>query len=312
MARHEDPTDFNRRIEALTQTLETSADADARSAAKELARLILEFHAIGLTRVLEVIGPHDLLRQQLFRDPAVAALLDLHDLSSPTFAARSSQMATNSSGPLLQVIRQTPSVGAAAGSVHGDRVAVCERCGERLPSAHNHFVDLTTRRLSCSCRACWLLSGATESTSVRAVPERYVQGPALRLQPAQWDALQIPVSIAFFMINTSIGRTVAFYPSPAGATESALPLMAWQDIERTNAWVGTLAPDVEALLVRRRQNADGECDGFIVPIDACYDLVGRIRIHWQGFGGGAEEIDRFFAEVDARCTGTTAAVGGHP
>jgi hypothetical protein len=121
------------------------------------------------------------------------------------------------------------------------------------------------------------------------------------------------VSIAFFMINSSIGRTIAFYPSPAGATESALPLTAWHDIEHTNAWVRTLVPDVEALLVRKGRDADDGCDGFIVPIDACYDLVGRIRVHWNGFSGGAEvqsEMDQFFMEIAARSLRAAAAVAG--
>ena len=32
---------------------------------RELARLILEFHAIGLTRILDVIGPDEQLNQKL-------------------------------------------------------------------------------------------------------------------------------------------------------------------------------------------------------------------------------------------------------
>ena len=37
---------------------------------------------------------------------------------------------------------------------------------------------------------------------------------------------------------------------------------------------------------------------WIVPVDACYELVGRIRRHWKGFEGGQEawlKIDAFFA-----------------
>ena len=315
MAVPEDPTDFNSRIEALTHALDACTDADARKSAQELARLILEFHAIGLARVLEVIGAHDLLKETLITDPVIAALLELHDLSPAAPAAPAPQRTTASNGPLIQISRSTGSRPVAPASLHSEGTATCQRCGEPLRSGHNHFVDVATRQLSCSCRACWLLSGATESRSLRPVPERYLQGPALRFGPAQWDALQIPVSIAFFMINSSIGRTIAFYPSPAGATESALPLTAWQDIELANGWVRNLAPDVEALLVRKGNEPEGGCEGFIVPIDACYDLVGRIRTHWKGFGGGAEvqiQTDRFFEEVGARCHGaaTTVSVGG--
>jgi hypothetical protein len=313
MALPEDSADFNNRVEALTQALERCADVDARRSARELAGLILAFHASGLTRILDIIGPDEQLNQRLTSDPVIAALLDLHDLRAPSQGDRPPHKATGSNGPLIQILRHAGPRSAAAAPLHNEEVPTCERCGEPVPESHNHHVDVATRRLSCSCRACWLLSGATGPASVRAVPERYVQGPALQFQSAQWEALQIPVSIAFFMINSSIGRTVAFYPSPAGATESALPLTTWHDVERTNPWVRSLVPDVEALLVRKGRDADDDGVAFIVPIDACYDLVGRIRRRWNGFSGGAEvqsEMDRFFMDIAARSHRAAVAVAG--
>ena len=105
------------------------------------------------------------------------------------------------------------------------------------------------------------------------------------------------------MFNSIAGRTIAFYPSPAGATESALSLSAWCDVEAANPWVRSAAPDVEALLVRSRADMGSTYECFVVPIDACYELVGRIRLHWKGLDGGdvvRNEIERFFAEVAAR------------
>ena len=32
--------------------------------------------------------------------------------------------------------------------------------------------------------------------------------------------------------------------------------------------------------------ADGGAECFIVPIDACYELVGHLRRLWRGFDGG--------------------------
>ena len=43
---------------------------------------------------------------------------------------------------------------------------------------------------------------------------------------------------------------MAFYPGPAGATESELDLDAWSGIGGADAALGMLADDVEALLVR--------------------------------------------------------------
>ncbi len=62
-----------------------------------------------------------------------------------------------------------------------------------------------------------------------------------------------------------------------------------------------LRPDVEALLVHRTDGPGGSC--HLVPIDACYELVGRLRTVWRGFDGGREAheaMDAFFAHVQAR------------
>src|SRR5262249_5046801 len=108
----------------------------------------------------------------------------------------------------------------------------------------------------------------------------------------------------FFFINAELGRVAAFYPSPAGATESLLPLDTWAEVVAANPALAVLQPDVEALLVRASRSgpaAQAECYG--VPIDACYELVGRLRTLWRGFDGGAEAraaLDAFFENVRSR------------
>jgi hypothetical protein len=179
----------------------------------------------------------------------------------------------------------------------------CDLCAEPVPEDHSHVVNLDSRAILCTCRACYLLfthEGAAGGR-FRAVPERYLHDPGFRLDDAQWDALQIPVRIAFFFRNSSLERTVAFYPSPAGATESLLPLAAWEEVVAANPALAGLAPDVEAVLVRR--TADG-FESYLVPIDACYELVGLVRLHWRGFDGGEEawrQIDGFFDRLRERC-----------
>ena len=52
---------------------------------------------------------------------------------------------------------------------------------------------------------------------------------------------------------------------------------------------------------RRSLCDDG--DVYLVPIDACYELVGRLRMLWRGFDGGQEArefVDEFFAGIAAR------------
>jgi Family of unknown function (DUF5947) len=180
----------------------------------------------------------------------------------------------------------------------------CEFCDEPVGDTHSHVVDLERRGLLCVCRACYLLftSPGAARGKYRAVPERYLHTPELVLSEAQWDEFQIPVGIAFFYHNSSQNRTIALYPSPAGATESALPVSAWEELATANPVLKSLQPDVEALLVSRLA---GRMDAFVVPIDACYELVGRVRREWRGFGGGERawsDIDGFFAALRDRAT----------
>jgi hypothetical protein len=179
----------------------------------------------------------------------------------------------------------------------------CEMCAEPVGQRHGHVVDLEGRALLCTCRGCYLLfirPGAAQGR-FRGVPERYLHVPALRMSAADWDELQIPVRMAFFFHNSALGRTVAFYPSPGGATESELPLGSWERVLAANPRLADARPDVEALLVDRGDDGFG-C--YLVPIDACYELVGLVRRTWTGFSGGRqawEAIDDYFATLRRRC-----------
>jgi Family of unknown function (DUF5947) len=178
----------------------------------------------------------------------------------------------------------------------------CELCNEAIPEEHPHVVNVESRALLCACRPCYLLFTERGAGGGRyaSVPERYLYDPAFTLSDAQWDEFQIPVRMAFFFVNSALGKTVAFYPSPAGATESMLPADTWGEIMAANPLFATIEPDVEALLVYRRDEAY-EC--FLVPIDACYELVGRVRTTWKGFDGGEEAwaaIDGFFDGLRSR------------
>ncbi|MGI8574336.1 MAG: DUF5947 family protein [Egibacteraceae bacterium] len=178
----------------------------------------------------------------------------------------------------------------------------CEMCSEAVPDEHRHVVDLERRGLLCVCQGCSLLFMTSDSgqSRYRTVPDRFLRvDPFSTPQPA-WASLQIPVGMAFVVSNTQLERTVAFYPSPGGATESELALDAWAEVVAANPCLEGVEPDVEAVLFRTGVDAS-EC--FVVPVDRCYELVGVLRLHWRGFDGGQEvreRIDAFFADVRSR------------
>ncbi len=192
---------------------------------------------------------------------------------------------------LREVVRRAATVPERA-----EQEERCELCGEPIAPQHRHVIDLTNRELLCACRACSILfdSGAAGGGHYRLVPDRRLALADFRLDDVRWADLRIPVEMAFFFRNSEAGKVVAYYPSPAGPTESLLELDAWDELERANPRLRDLEPDVEALLVNR---ARGKRQHFVVPIEDCYRLVALIRTHWQGFSGGTEvweEIDGFY------------------
>lgn len=175
----------------------------------------------------------------------------------------------------------------------------CEMCGAPVAGEHQHVVDVGSRSLLCTCRACYLLFTHDDAElAYRAVPDRYLCFPDVAVPV--WDELELPVGTAFLFHNSALGRVVAFYPGPAGATESELPLDAWDRVVASVPGLGTVAPDVEAVLVRTDEQ---HVEVFLVPIDACYELVGHLRTRWRGFDGGQEVrqvLDDFFGRVRGR------------
>lgn len=185
------------------------------------------------------------------------------------------------------------------------RTEQCELCGVELRTDHSHLIELTQRKLLCSCDACTLLFSGRSDLRYKRVPRDVRLLANFQMSDAEWDGLLVPINLAFFLQNSLDSRVSALYPSPAGATESLLPLSAWTNIVEANPVLRRLEPDVEALLVNRVGHARGSeaSQYFIVPIDECYKLVGLIRIHWRGLGGGTEvwqQIGNFFAELRAK------------
>ncbi len=185
-------------------------------------------------------------------------------------------------------------------------IETCDMCATEIPAEHGHVADLEASSLMCACRACYLLftqpdAGRGSSAGpggrppgtprYRAVPDRYLADPAHPVTALEFDALEIPVGLAFFLRDSREGSVTAFYPSPAGATECRLDLAAWDELVADHPLLAAPETDVEAVLIAKGSEGSSpqpavEC--FVVPIDACYELAGRMRLHWRGFDGGSQ------------------------
>lgn len=169
----------------------------------------------------------------------------------------------------------------------------CELCGAVLAGTHRHVLETERRELLCACTACSLLfdqDGAGRGR-YRLVPDRRVRLDAEELL----GRLETPVGLAWFVKSTAEGRVVAQYPSPMGTTRWELDVATWATLEARRPELGTMRPDVEALLVNTTRGAS-EC--WIVPIDDCYRLVALLRREWRGLSGGSRvwgEVQAFFA-----------------
>jgi hypothetical protein len=188
----------------------------------------------------------------------------------------------------------------------------CEMCSEPIPAEHRHLLDLSAHNVLCACNACGVLFGneGASAGKYRLIPKRCLALTNFQMTDEQWDELMIPVNMVYMFHDSATNRVLAFYPSPAGATESLLDLHHWEDLLALNPVLNDLEPDVEALLINRVRNAHEQ---YIVPIDTCFKLVGLIRLSWRGLSGGEEvwqAIEAYFADLQAKAQTVDATRGG--
>ncbi|HYH60727.1 MAG TPA: DUF5947 family protein [Solirubrobacterales bacterium] len=158
---------------------------------------------------------------------------------------------------------------------------VCDVCGTPIAHDHRHLLHLSERRILCACEVC--LAEKSADAEYRPVGHRITWLDDLQMADEMWARLGIPIALAFFTQNGDTGETVAFYPSPAGSTECELDLDAWADLVEANPKLAKLEPDAEAFIVNRMSDPP---QYVIVPIDRCYEMVGAVKMAWDGISGG--------------------------
>ena len=179
----------------------------------------------------------------------------------------------------------------------------CDFCAVALFPVHRHLLEVAKRQIICVCDPCALRFQKAAGGRFRLIPRDPLALPDFQITDAEWEGWSLPINLAFFFQRSLSGKTVAMYPSPAGAMESLLPLANWSALAEKNPALASMEADVEALLVNRVASAR---EYFIAPIDRCYELVGLIRAHWRGLSGGEEvwgQITRFFANIREAATG---------
>ncbi len=215
-------------------------------------------------------GALDRLTQNRKRADLVSGLRGLRQGSDPERGVRP------------QARGQTPGVSSVPEEA-------CDVCGTPIAHDHRHLLQLSERRILCACEVC--LAEKSAEAEYRPVGHRVTWLDDLEMADEMWARLGIPIALAFFTQNGDTGETVAFYPSPAGSTECELDLDAWADLVEANPKLAELEPDAEAFIVNRMSDPP---QYVIVPIDRCYEMVGAVKMAWEGISGG-DEVDTAIA-----------------
>jgi hypothetical protein len=280
------------RIERLLVELATDENAAAR--ARALVGAVLDWHKDALARMLELTRAHaggDALVSVLQNDPQVGSMLALHDLVPVPVPVPELAEVASALIPVGRLLER-PARGTAEPADDS-----CELCGARVPGTHDHLLDPASRQLRCVCPVCVRVEAARDGAVWKRVEHRAELVPGDPWADDDWARLSIPIGLAFFQRSSVHGKTVAYYPSPAGAVLAEAASSSWDDLVRSNPATSDLEPDIEALLVHRVGSAREQ---YRVSIDQAYALVGLLRQGWRGVSGGIDvwrKVTSFFERL---------------
>lgn len=122
----------------------------------------------------------------------------------------------------------------------------CELCSMAVGPEHRHLLEMSSRQVICACDGCALRFEGVIGGRFKLIPRRAHSLPDFQLADEAWESLALPISLAFFFERSPERKVIAYYPSPAGAMESLLPLNAWEnlaaEILRSPRWSPTWKP----------------------------------------------------------------------
>lgn len=166
----------------------------------------------------------------------------------------------------------------------------CDRCAAVLAASHPHWLDAKSRRMRCVCGSCGDANAPWKLVRRRVAALRELDGDT-----DAWDRLGSPVGLAFVALSGENREPFVYFPGPAGATAAAIDWLDWATLCARVPAVGGMHADIEALLVNR---LDGARDHYIVSIDICYHLVGRLRQQGRGWAGDVgREVEGFMTSL---------------
>lgn len=167
----------------------------------------------------------------------------------------------------------------------------CDVCGDALPQEHVHLSIHGQRALRCACVAC----GSAAHTGGWQRVDTHLWPVDLSIENTLWMSLGIPINLAFLLHRPGDADPVALFPSPAGLTETPLPMAGWQAVLSAGAERLQLGA-TQAILAWRLSSPHRY---YVASLDVCYEIAGLLRVHWRGLAGGPAAqllLDRLIKE----------------
>src|SRR4029077_4768023 len=89
----------------------------------------------------------------------------------------------------------------------------CELCSAGIRPDHPHLIELTQRKLLCTCDACAILFSG-QGVKFKRVPRRVHSLPGFNLSDAEWNGLMGPRQMGLFFKSRLWKRRILLFPRP--------------------------------------------------------------------------------------------------